>query len=106
MTSEPYASADRVFWIVDNGSFHHAWRSVMRLEQARPTPTCRATGLTAAVRLGYSFTCSVTSRTARSPQLVIDRFGINCILPTQRMPHQASGVSTTEPSQLVGFFEV
>ena len=23
MTSEPYASADRVFWIVDNGSSHH-----------------------------------------------------------------------------------
>jgi hypothetical protein len=33
MTSEPYASARRVFWIVDNGSSHHGWRSVMRMEQ-------------------------------------------------------------------------
>jgi len=39
MTSEPYASADRVFWIVDNGSSHHGWRSVMRMEQAWPSAT-------------------------------------------------------------------
>lgn len=39
MTSEPYASADRVFWIVDNGSSHHGWRSVLRMEQAWPTAT-------------------------------------------------------------------
>ena len=39
MTTEPYASADRVFWVVDNGSSHHGWRSVMRMEQAWPTTT-------------------------------------------------------------------
>ena len=39
MTSEPYASADRVFWVVDNGSSHHGWRSVMRMEQAWPAAT-------------------------------------------------------------------
>jgi hypothetical protein len=38
MTTEPYASAERVFWIVDNGSSHRGqqpsggWRA--------PTPTC------------------------------------------------------------------
>jgi len=39
MTTEPYASAQRVFWIVDNGSSHHGWRSVERMKQAWPTAT-------------------------------------------------------------------
>lgn len=33
---EPYASADRVFWIVDNGSSHRGGRSVERLEGEWP----------------------------------------------------------------------
>lgn len=36
MTSEPYASAQRVFWIVDNGSSHAGKRSVERLQGAWP----------------------------------------------------------------------
>jgi hypothetical protein len=36
MREEPYASADRVFWIVDNGSSHRGERSVKRLEGAWP----------------------------------------------------------------------
>ena len=34
MTQEPYASAKRVFWIVDNGSSHAAQASIDRLEGA------------------------------------------------------------------------
>lgn len=37
MTSEPYASAKRVFWIVDNGSSHNGARSIERMRQAWPT---------------------------------------------------------------------
>jgi transposase len=37
MTSEPYASARRVFWIVDNGSSHNGMRSVERMRAAWPT---------------------------------------------------------------------
>jgi hypothetical protein len=37
MTSEPYASARRVFWVVDNGSSHRGERSVQRLEGRWPT---------------------------------------------------------------------
>lgn len=37
MTTQPYASANRVFWVVDNGSSHNGWRSVERMEQAWPT---------------------------------------------------------------------
>ena len=36
MTSEPYASADRVFWIVDNGSSHRGAASVTRMATAWP----------------------------------------------------------------------
>jgi hypothetical protein len=32
MTSEPYASAHRVFWVVDNGSSHRGRTSIERLE--------------------------------------------------------------------------
>ena len=37
MTAEPYASANRVFWIVDNGSSHRGRASIERLQKAWPT---------------------------------------------------------------------
>jgi len=37
MTAEPYASADRVFWIVDNGSSHRGAVSIERMTRAWPT---------------------------------------------------------------------
>jgi hypothetical protein len=37
MTTEPYASARRVFWVVDNGSSHRGERAVRRLEDRWPT---------------------------------------------------------------------
>jgi transposase len=37
MSTEPYASARRVFWIVDNGSSHNGARSVERMRTAWPT---------------------------------------------------------------------
>jgi hypothetical protein len=37
MTTEPYASARRVFWIVDNGSSHRGQTSVDHLEGPWPT---------------------------------------------------------------------
>jgi transposase len=36
MTTEPYASADRVFWIADNGSSHRGAASVQRMAGAWP----------------------------------------------------------------------
>ena len=36
MSQEPYASADRVFWILDNGSSHHPSTSPERLRKAYP----------------------------------------------------------------------
>ncbi len=37
MTKEPYASARRVFWIVDNGSDHRGQKSIARLQGRWPT---------------------------------------------------------------------
>jgi transposase len=37
MTTEPYASARRVFWVVDNGSSHNGIRSIDRMHAAWPT---------------------------------------------------------------------
>ncbi len=39
MSREPYASARRVFWVVDNGSSHHGTRSVQRMSDAFPNAT-------------------------------------------------------------------
>ena len=39
MSKEPYASARRVFWIVDNGSAHRGQRSTDRLERRWPNLT-------------------------------------------------------------------
>jgi len=36
MTTEPYASADRVFWVVDNGSSHRGAASAERMAKAWP----------------------------------------------------------------------
>jgi transposase len=36
MTAEPYASARRVFWVVDNGASHRGWTAAARLSDAWP----------------------------------------------------------------------
>jgi transposase len=36
MTTHPYASARRVFWVVDNGSSHRNWAAAQRLNDAFP----------------------------------------------------------------------
>jgi transposase len=39
MTTEPYASARRVFWVLDNGSSHAGTASIQRMAAAWPTAT-------------------------------------------------------------------
>jgi transposase len=39
MTTEPYASARRVFWVVDNGSSHAGRASIRRMSKAWPAAT-------------------------------------------------------------------
>ena len=39
MTRQPYASARRVFWVVDNGASHRGWTAAARLTEAFPNAT-------------------------------------------------------------------
>jgi hypothetical protein len=39
MTQQPYASARRVFWVVDNGSSHRGRKAIDRMAKAWPTAT-------------------------------------------------------------------
>jgi DDE superfamily endonuclease len=39
MTRQPYASARRVFWVVDNGASHRGWTAAARLSDAFPNAT-------------------------------------------------------------------
>jgi transposase len=39
MTREPYASARRVFWVVDNGASHRGWTAAARLTDVFPNAT-------------------------------------------------------------------
>jgi hypothetical protein len=39
MTTEPYASARRVFWVVDSGSSHAGKTSIARMQNDWPTAT-------------------------------------------------------------------
>jgi hypothetical protein len=41
MTMEPYASADHVYWITDNGSSHRGQASVERMAKSWPTAQLR-----------------------------------------------------------------
>ena len=36
MTAEPYASARRVFWVVDNGTIHRGQKAIDRLTARWP----------------------------------------------------------------------
>ena len=36
MTAEPYASAKRVFWVVDNGASHRNWAAAARMRDVYP----------------------------------------------------------------------
>jgi hypothetical protein len=53
MTRAPYASARRVFWIVDNGSAHRGQRSIDRLEGRWPS---RSSGTSRAMTSPGSWT--------------------------------------------------
>ena len=44
MAVEPYRSADRVFWVVDNGSSHRGQAAADRLQVAHPAPPKPAPG--------------------------------------------------------------
>ena len=79
MTAEPYASADRVFWIVDNGSSHRGQAAIDRLAEQYPNAIMVHTPVHASWLNQIEIYFSIVQRKVVSPNdftdldVVIDR---------------------------------
>jgi len=73
MTTEPYASAKHVYWVVDNGSSHNGWRSILRMEEAWPNATLVHLPVHASWLNQIEIYFSVLQRKAISPVDFADR---------------------------------
>jgi transposase len=67
MTQEPYASARRVFWVVDNGSSHRGDAAAQRLADAFPTTVMVHTPIHASWINQVEIYYSIVQRKALSP---------------------------------------
>ena len=73
MTREPYASARRVFWIVDNGSSHRGWTAAARLTDAFPNTVMVHTPVHASWLNQIEIYFSVVQRKLLTPDHVANR---------------------------------
>jgi len=69
MTRQPYASADRVFWIVDNGSSHRGQAAIDRLAQQYPNAIMVHTPVHASWLNQIEIYFSIVQRKVLSPRL-------------------------------------
>jgi hypothetical protein len=67
MTTEPYASAKRVFWVVDNGSSHRGQAAIDRLARRFPNAVMVHTPIHASWVNQIEIYFSVLQRKALSP---------------------------------------
>ena len=67
MTREPYASADRVFWIVDNGSSHRGQAAIDRLAEQYPNAIMVHTPVHASWLIQIEIYFSIVQRKVLSP---------------------------------------
>jgi hypothetical protein len=67
MTTEPYAGAKRVFWVVDNGSSHRGKRAIDRLTRAFPKAVMVHTPLHASWTNQIEIFFSIVQRKVVSP---------------------------------------
>jgi hypothetical protein len=67
MTQEPYASADRVFWVVDNGSSHRGQKAIDRLAEQFPNAIMVHTPVHASWLNQVEVYFSIIQRKALSP---------------------------------------
>jgi hypothetical protein len=67
MTQEPYASADRVFWVVDNGSSHRGQKAIDRLAEQFPNAVLVHTPVHASWLNQVEVYFSIIQRKALSP---------------------------------------
>ena len=67
MTQDPYASADRVFWVVDNGSSHRGQKAIDRLTEQFPNAVMVHTPVHASWLNQVEVYFSIIQRKALSP---------------------------------------
>jgi len=72
MTAEPYASADRVFWIVDNGSSHRGQAAIDRLAEQYPNAIMVHTPVQASWLNQIEIYFSIVQRKVVSPNAFTD----------------------------------
>lgn len=72
MSQEPYASARRVFWVVDNGSSHYGSTSVQRLRETWPRAVLVHTPIHASWVNQVEIYLSIVKRKALTPRDVAD----------------------------------
>jgi len=76
MTQEPYASADRVFWVVDNGSSHRGQKAIDRLAEQFPNAVMVHTPVHASWLNQVEVYFSIIQRKALSPNDFTDLVAI------------------------------
>ena len=67
MTQEPYKSADRVFWVVDNGSSHRGQKAIDRLTEQFPNTIMVHTPVHASWLNQVEIVFSIVQRKVLSP---------------------------------------
>jgi DDE superfamily endonuclease/Homeodomain-like domain len=91
ITQEPYASADRVFWVVDNGSSHRGQKAIDRLAEQFPNAIMVHTPVHASWLNQVEVYFSIIQRKALSPNDFTDLDMIEQRLHPLRDPLQRSG---------------
>ncbi|MFI1436656.1 IS630 family transposase [Streptomyces lydicus] len=97
MTTEPYASARRVFWIVDNGSSHRGKKAIDRLTRAFPNAVMVHTPVHASWTNQIEIFFSIVQRKVVSPNdftdlsEVRDRLEHSKTATTPRHSHSSGG---------------
>jgi transposase len=101
MTAEPYASADRVFWIVDNGSSHRGQASVDRMSKAWPNPHLIHLPVHASWLDQCEIYFSVVQRKVVTPSDFLDLDQIHARLAAFESRYNAVATPSTESSPAV-----
>ena len=95
MTQEPYRSARRIFWIVDNGSSHRGHRAVARLQARWPKLVLVHTPIHASWLNQIEIYFSIVQRKVLTP----NDFASRDALPERLLRFQDHYVTAAKPFQ-------
>ncbi|REE61397.1 transposase [Streptomyces sp. 3212.3] len=103
MATEPYASAKRVFWIVDNGSSHRGKKAIDRLTKAFPNAVMVHTPVHASWTNQIEIFFSIVQRKVVRPNDFTD---LNQVRDRLRKDFQSQPLSLATPKRVGGAFAV